>query len=103
MKIAIIGYGVYGAATAKLLKSCGNEVYVRTDDVNYTIMREENGIKITTDYSECLKNAKLVYVLIPALYTKDAFKEIKNYIDENMIIILGSKGILNNSMLIEDA
>lgn len=103
MKIAIIGYGVYGKATAKLLKTSSNEVFVRTDDENYNIMKEENGIKISTYYVDVLKDAKLVYVLIPAVYTKDALKSIKNYIDEDMIIILGSKGILDNSMLIEDA
>ena len=103
MKVAIIGYGVYGKATAKLLNNSGVLVYARTDDKSYTSIRIEDGIKVTNDYKECLRDASLVYVLIPAVFTQDAFKSLKEYISDDMIIILGSKGILDNGMLIEDA
>lgn len=103
MKIAIIGYGAYGAATAKLLNHGDNDIYCLTNDNSIDFIVTEDNIKISSDYEKCINGSTLVYVLTPAINTPLVFKNLHKYIDDSKIIILGSKGILENKMLIEES
>ena len=103
MKISIIGSGVYGCATAKMLNNAGNTVFVWTEKTDTSLVDLPRDIVVSNDYKTCLDDAELVYVLTSAIYTPSIFKNIKDLIKENMIVILGSKGILGDGMLIEDA
>lgn len=102
MKIAIIGYGAYGKATSKLLCYSGNDICCLTNDKNVSSTIICDNIKITNDYKTCLKDASIIYVLTPAINTPEVFNNIAPYVNDNTIIVLGSKGILDNAMLIED-
>ena len=102
MKITIIGSGVYGSATAKMLNNSGNDVTVWTEKENIDEIIIGEGIKVTNKYEDALKDAKLVYVLTAAKYAPSIFEAIKNLVRDDMTIILGSKGILENGGLMED-
>jgi len=101
MNIAIIGSGVYGLAIAKLMMESGNKVktWTEKEDISQIIVPE--GVLITNNFEECLRDAQIVFVLTAAKYTPDIFKSIKPYISEDMIIIVGSKGILDSGLMIE--
>lgn len=112
MNIAIIGSGVYGLAMAYALsKNKNNKIrmWTESEESKNAILKERNkysllgGIKIpnditfTSDYSEALENAELVFIMCAARYVGSVSKAIKPLINKNMHFIIGSKGIEQDS------
>lgn len=102
MNIAVIGSGIFGISVANMLKESGNNVTIWTEFEDTSKIIAPKGIKVTNDFKECLRDAKHIYILTAAKYTEDIFKSIKSYIKDEMTIILGSKGILENGQMIEE-
>ena len=112
MNIAIIGSGVFGISIGIALthnKDNHITMWSESDESLNKILDSKSsfkplgGIKIpdtinfTTSYETCLKNADIVFIMVSAKYVNQVSKDIIPYINKNMIFIIGSKGIEQNS------
>lgn len=108
MNIAIIGTGVYGLSMAIALSQNKNNnitMWAESSEALKKIESERNSItslggvklpekiKLTTNYEEVLKNAKLVFIMCSAKYISSVCKDIMPYVRNDMNFIIGSKGI----------
>ena len=112
MKIAIIGTGVYGIATAQALaENKNNQISMWSESIDSLKHIEETknhfleleGLKInpniifSTSYEEVLKEAEIVFIMCSAKYVSIVAKDMKPFITKNMHFIIGSKGIEQSS------
>lgn len=102
MKIAIIGSGVYGKAIAKILLEAKNDVTIWTEVEDLSSVEVPEGIKLTNDYKKALEGANLVYILTGSKFVPDVLANLKPHLDKRSIIILGSKGILEDGSMLTD-
>lgn len=102
MKITVIGSGVYGKAIANLALHNGNDVTIWTEQEDITKVAVPEGVKITNSYKEAMKDAELVFILTSSKYTASICEGIRPYIEEDMLFILGSKGILEDGKLVNE-
>lgn len=102
MKVAIIGSGVYALAISKILlqNKCEITMWTEQKDTSKIVVPKE--IKITNDYQEAIDEAQLIYILTSSKFCENIFKNIKPLIKKDQIIILGSKGILDNGTLLPE-
>lgn len=111
MKIAIIGSGVYGIAMSLCLsQTIDNQIKIwcESEESKARIESERNGFKVldnmcilpsitfSTSYEEVLDGATLVFVLVASKYVRTVVKDMKPYIKDDMIIVVGTKGLNNN-------
>lgn len=110
MKVCILGAGSYGLALALSFYKNNNDVTVWTkiesekeEIINYRENRKAlpgilipEEIKITTSLSD---NYELIVIAIPVNYFRSVCEEIKNYINNNTILCIASKGIEKDTNL----
>lgn len=111
MKIAIIGSGVYGIGMASCLsQNVDNNISIwcESEETKKRIESERNGfkaldnicilpsIKFSTRYEEVLNGATLVFIMVASKYVKSVIEDMKSYITNDMIIVVGTKGLNNN-------
>lgn len=106
-KIAILGSGSMGIAVSVLLDLNGHDVVMWTpiqeeaDMLNKTREHKDRlpGIKIperikcTTDFGEALKDIEAVILTVPSQRMRETAIRLKNYVDDETILISCSKGI----------
>ena len=112
MKIAIIGTGVFGIGNAIALSyNKSNEIMMWSesqesiDRINASGDNFEalggikipNSIKLSNSYEDVLKGAKIVLLMTSAKFIDDVTKNMKPYITKDMIFLIGSKGIEQNT------
>ena len=104
MNIAIIGSGSWGVALAVHLASIGNNVKI------WSFMEEERdlinnerkckflpgvtlseNIYCSTDFEEVIKDSKIILHVTPSKFTRNIFKQYKQYVGNKPVIIC-SKG-----------
>lgn len=104
MNIAIIGSGSWGVALAIHLASVGNNVKI------WSFMEEERdlinnerkckflpgvelseNIRCSTDFEEVIKDSKMILHVTPSKFTRNIFKQYKQYVGNKPVIIC-SKG-----------
>lgn len=104
MNIAIIGSGSWGVALAIHLASVGNNVKI------WSFMEEERdlinnerkckflpgvelseNISCSTDFEEVIKDSKMILHVTPSKFTRNIFKQYKQYVGNKPVIIC-SKG-----------
>lgn len=104
MNIAIIGSGSWGVALAIHLASIGNNVKI------WSFMEEERdlinnerkckflpgvelseNISCSTDFEEVIKDSKMILHVTPSKFTRNIFKQYKQYVGNKPVIIC-SKG-----------
>ena len=104
MNIAIIGSGSWGVALAIHLASVGNNVKI------WSFMEEERdlinnerkckflpgvelseNISCSTDFEEVIKDSKMILHVTPSKFTRNIFKQYKQYVGNKSVIIC-SKG-----------
>lgn len=107
MNVTILGAGAYGLALSKVFYRNGHNVTIWTTssekekDLMKTRMNEsslpnyriDEGINITFDMKEAIRDAKLIVVAIPIKYLNSTIMEVKKYYRGGHICV-GSKGIL---------
>ena len=105
-KVGIIGAGSLGTALAQIVAQNVDEVYLysRRDELAETINKTginneyypntqlEENIIATTDYND-LKNCKIIFLSIPSSAFRSTLSEIKDYIDDDAILVTTAKGI----------
>lgn len=110
MKVTILGAGAYGLALALTFYRNNNDVTVWTkienERDNLIKTRQNNKalpnviipeeITITTDIS-CCNKSDIVIIAIPINYLRSTCIELKNYINNNTIICIATKGIENKT------
>lgn len=106
-KILVLGGGSWGTALALSLAKKGYEVAIwmrdkeQCENMNYA--RENlkylpgvvipNNINATNDIEKALSNKKVIVSAIPTQAARENFKNIKQYINKEQIIVNVSKGI----------
>lgn len=111
MKISILGIGAYGIALAKAFYNNDNKVSMWSkfkDEVDIVNLKRENkkllpnikipkDIEITTDLEKCVDKAKIIVIAVPMNAVRDVAKQLSNYVTDDQVICLVSKGIEQNS------
>ncbi len=114
MNIGIIGTGAYGIALAIHAIKNNNKVTMWTKfDDEYNMLKESHKnikalpntiipkeIMITMDLKKCIQNKDLIILAIPSNSYEEVCGSMQQYINENQIICIASKGITSNNQLL---
>lgn len=100
MKISILGTGVYGLAMANLILLSGYEVTMWTErDPKEVIVK--SGITVTNSFED-VSDKDIIFVLTGSKFVRSVLEGIKSYVPSSSLIVLGSKGILDDGVLMTD-
>ena len=106
MKVGLFGTGAYGMALSSILMENNCEVTMWTkfeEEKNQLETTRKNEklipnfeiderVKLTTSVQECIENANLLIIAIPAAFVDSLCQEMAPFIDQNHILI-ATKGI----------
>lgn len=108
--IAIIGSGSWGVALATHLSRCGNKIKIWSfcDEEKDLINNERKckflpglvlpeNIVCSTDFEEVIDNADFILHVTPSKFTRETFKQYKQYVGDKPVIIC-SKGFEKNTL-----
>ena len=94
--IAIIGSGSWGVALATHLARNGNNIKIWSfSEEEKRLINEEK--KCFTDFEEVIKDAEFILHVTPSKFTRDTFKQYKQYVGDKPVIIC-SKGFEKESL-----
>ena len=109
-KIAIIGSGSWGIALATHLARCGNEIKIWSfSEKEMKLINEERkceflpGLEIHenitcyNEFEETIKDTEFILHVTPSKFTRDTFKQYKQYVG-NIPVIICSKGFEKQSL-----
>lgn len=110
-KVAVIGAGTWGIALARLLSVKGHSVYVwsaiesEIDNLNKTRVHHmlcemdiPDDMVFTKDLGEAMENCDIVLMAVPSVFVRSTSAKIKEYFDENMIVVDVAKGMEADSL-----
>ncbi len=109
-KIAIIGSGSWGVALATHLARCGKKVNIWSfsEEEKNQINKERKckflpdlviheNITCSTNFEEVIQGANFILHVTPSKFTRDTFKQYKQYVEDKPVIIC-SKGFEKESL-----
>jgi len=114
-KIAIIGSGSWGVALGMYLAGRGNNIVMWSFDENEKnqINNEKKSMYLpkvtipdnifcTTSFEETLKDAEIILHVTPSKFVRDTVKKYKEYVKDNQMLIMCSKGFEADTQLTLD-
>ncbi|MBN2418249.1 MAG: NAD(P)-dependent glycerol-3-phosphate dehydrogenase [Deltaproteobacteria bacterium] len=113
-KICVVGAGSWGTTLANLLAGKGMEVdlWVREQDVlneirtkgtNSTFLpgiKLEKNLRAVDTFEEAVFEKKIVLIVVPSHVFREVLVHIKTFIKPEMSIMIGTKGIENDTLMI---
>ncbi len=113
-KICVIGAGSWGTTLANLMASKGMDVdlWVREEEVFNEIKTKQinsiflPGIKLekklrpVNSFEEAIFEKQIILIVVPSHVFRDVLIHIKPYLKPDMLIMVGTKGIENESLMI---
>lgn len=102
MKVAVIGSGIYAKSISNILANNNLEVSMWTEQEDTSKIIAPEHVNVSHSLEEVLKEAELVYILTGAQFVPGLLNEIKNHIEKEVIVVLGSKGILKDGTFLSD-
>lgn len=114
MRVAVVGAGSWGTALAQTLASTGNSVvmWARKPEVAQAITEEHhnprylssvalsNLITATSNLEECVSGVDAIVVVTPSHLMRKFATDFKEFVSEDMPIIICSKGVEENTGLL---
>ena len=104
-KIAIIGSGSWGAALGIYLANNGNKVSLWSfnEDEMKSINEDRKciflpkavvpeGVECSTNFEEVLDGAEIILHVTPSKFVRNTIKQYKNFVKENQMLVMCSKG-----------
>lgn len=114
-KIAIIGSGSWGAALGIYLANNGNKVRLWSfnEDEKNSINNEKKcvflpkavipeGVICSTNFEEVLDGAEIILHVTPSKFVRSTIKQYKNFVKDNQMLVMCSKGFEAESNLTLD-
>lgn len=113
MKISILGTGAYGLALALMFNKKSKNIHMWTkfkEEKEMLDKTRENkerlpgviipdNIVFTTKMDECIKDAELIVIAVPAGFVDNVSKELAKFYQKDQHICLASKGIEQDTCL----
>ena len=111
-RIGILGSGTWGTALANLLTSVGHEVMLWSkipDEImkikethqhkNLPGVEINKNILFTCDAEEAVKDKDVIVISVPSIYVRQTAMLIKDYVQDNQIIVTVAKGIEKGTLM----
>lgn len=115
MNISIIGSGSWGVALGAYLAKLGNNIKMWSfNPEEARVINEEKkcvflpnvvlpeGILCTTSYEEAINDTEMILHVTPSKFVRNVIKDYKQYIKENQILLMCSKGFESGTNLTLD-
>ncbi len=99
MNVTIIGSGIYATSIASILECAHIRMWTEREKLDVIV---PEGIILTHSYDEALKDSDLIFIFTGSKYVPDILENIKDLTKNNIPIIIGSKGILENGIFLSD-
>lgn len=114
-KIAIIGSGSWGMALGIYLAKLGNDIKVWAfDEEEKREINEERKcrylpnitiserIKCYSDFEKVLEDVQIILHVTPSKFTRETLRKYKEYVKDDQIIVMCSKGFEANTLMLLD-
>ena len=111
MKIGVIGCGAYSLAISLMLNKNNSDITIWSESEEKIRIINKKGqidsilpdikipqnLKFTTDLETCVKDKEIIFIMVAAQFVSSTISKIEDYLSEDVIICIGTKGIEQDS------
>ena len=100
MQFALIGCGVYSLGISKIIKdNIKIKMWVHDETIIPSLPKESN-ITYSNNLNEIKDNVSAIFILVSSNFYKDIINNLKDNLNHDIPIYIGTKGMINNETLI---